>query len=58
MILEEERGQRALQKSGSGSLSQVEETGTGGGEQAESLTSETSHPTDLYFWEKIQLVLF
>lgn len=34
MIVEVERGQRALQQSGSGSLSQVEETGTGGGEWA------------------------
>lgn len=31
MIVEVERGQRALQRSVSGSQSQVEETGTGGG---------------------------
>lgn len=39
MIVEEERGQRALQQSGRGSLSQVEETGSGGGQQTESSTS-------------------
>lgn len=42
VIVEEERGQRALQWSGSGSLSQVEETGSRGGQRTESSTSEAS----------------
>lgn len=43
IIVEEDRGQRALKWSGTGSLSQVEETGTGRCKQKESSTSETSH---------------